>query len=372
MNRETVELTKYGWNQHWQSLMDSMQDPNKPLVPGRVTAQYSKQYRIITETGEKTAAVTGKYEYEALSRSDFPAVGDWILVEPLQGESRAVIHRLLPRATAMTRKEAGSVPDEQVIAANTDTVFIVSALNQDFNVRKIERYLIAVWESGSQPVVLLTKADLCDDPDEYVSQVVSSAPGVPVHAVSSVLDQGKEDILPYLMPGHTVAITGSSGAGKSTLLNWLSGEEIQRVQGIREEDARGRHTTTHRELFLLPGGAIMVDTPGMRELQLWDSAGGWGEAFSDIEELAGQCRFHDCHHESEAGCAVQQALDNGTLDPGRFTNYKKTEKELAYLAKKENSASKRQKEHGRPNSSKSRRDRRAGGYSFSNDGYDYD
>lgn len=372
MNFEKIELMKYGWNQHWQSLMDRMQDSNKPLVPARVTAQYSKQYRIITETGERTAAVTGKYEFEATSRSDFPAVGDWILVELLQGEPRAVIHKLLPRATAMTRKEAGSVPDEQVIAANTDTVFIVVALNQDFNVRKIERYLIAVWESGSQPVVLLTKADLCDDPGEYVSQVMSSAPGVPVHAVSSVLHQGKDDIAPYLIPGHTVAITGSSGAGKSTLLNWLSGEEIQRIQDIREDDARGRHTTTHRELFLLPGGTIMVDTPGMRELQLWDSADGWGEAFSDVEELARQCRFHDCRHESEAGCAVRKALEDGTLDSGRFANYKKTEKELAYLAKKEKSATKRQKERNRPRSSKSRQDRKAGVHSFSNNGYEYD
>ncbi|WP_234032967.1 ribosome small subunit-dependent GTPase A [Paenibacillus faecalis] len=361
---------KYGWNERWQSIMDSMKDHGKPLVPARVTAQYSKQYRIITETGERIAAVTGKYEFEATSRSDFPAVGDWILVELLQGEPRAVIHKLLPRTTAMTRKEAGAVPDEQVIAANTDTVFIVVALNQDFNVRKIERYLIAVWESGSQPVVLLTKADVCDDPEPYVSQVMSSAPGVSVHAVSSVMDQGKEAILPYLIPGHTVAITGSSGAGKSTLLNWLSGEEIQRVQSIREEDARGRHTTTHRELFLLPEGAIMVDTPGMRELQLWESEDGWGEAFSDIEELAQQCRFHDCRHESEAGCAVQLALTEGTLDQGRFANYKKTERELAYLARKENSAAKRQKDRSRARQSKSRRDRRANGYHFSYDGDD--
>lgn len=367
-----MDLTKYGWNEHWQGLMDSMKEQGKPVVPARVTAQFSKQYRIVTETGEKTAAVTGRYEFEATSRADFPAVGDWVLVELLQGESRAVIHTLLPRASAMTRKEAGSVPDEQVIAANTDTIFIVSALNQDFNVRKIERYLIAVWESGAQPVVLLTKADLCSDPDEYVSRVMSSAPGVPVHAVSSVMDQGKEAIAPYLVPGHTVAISGSSGAGKSTLLNWLSGQEVQRVQGIREDDARGRHTTTHRELFLLPGGAIMVDTPGMRELQLWDSAGGWGETFSDIEELAGQCRFHDCRHEAEAGCAVQEALQEGTLDPGRYANYKKTEKELAHLARKENAAAKRQKDHGRSNSSKSKRDRSAGSYSFTKDGYDYD
>lgn len=271
----------------------------------------------------------------------------------------------------MTRREAGSIPDEQVIAANTDTIFIVIALNQDFNVRKIERYLIAVWESGAQPVVLLTKADLCDDPEDYIAKVISSAPGVPVHALSSVQGLGKETITPYLVPGHTVAIAGSSGAGKSTLLNWLSGEEVQRIQEIREDDARGRHTTTHRELFLLPEGAIMVDTPGMRELQLWDSAGGWEETFSDVEELAGQCRFHDCRHESETGCAIQLALQAGTLDAGRFRNYKKTEKELAHLARKEKSVAKRQKDNGR-SFSKSRRDRKADDYTFSKHGYDYD
>ncbi|WP_082423281.1 ribosome small subunit-dependent GTPase A, partial [Paenibacillus dakarensis] len=268
--------------------------------------------------------------------------------------------------------EAGNVPDEQVIAANTDTIFIVNALNQDFNVRKIERYLISVWESGAQPVVLLTKADLCVDPEKYAAMVMSSAPGVPVHAVSSLQDQGKETIAPYLVPGHTVAITGSSGAGKSTLLNWLSGQDVQRVQGVREEDARGRHTTTHRELFLLPEGAVMIDTPGMRELQLWDSADGWGETFFEIEELARQCRFQDCRHESETGCAVQQALLDGELDPGRFKNYKKTEKELAYLARKERTTARRQKEQSRFGSSKSRRDRSAREYSYSKDGYNYD
>lgn len=370
MNNEQNNLRKYGWNEHWQGLMDNIKDQQKQLVPARVTAQFSKQYRIVTETGERTAMVTGKYEFEATSRADFPAVGDWLLVELLQGEPRAVIHCLLPRATAMTRREAGSIPDEQVIAANTDTIFIVNALNQDFNVRKIERYLISVWESGAQPVVLLTKADLCEDPEDYVAQVMSSAPGVPVHAVSSVQDQGKEAIAPYLVPGHTVAITGSSGAGKSTLLNWLSGQEVQRVQDIREEDARGRHTTTHRELFLLPEGAIMVDTPGMRELQLWDSSGGWEETFSEVEELARQCRFNDCRHESETGCAVQHALQEGALDRGRFNNYKKTEKELAYLARKERSATRKQMDHPRFQSSKSRRGKSTAGYSFSKDGYE--
>lgn len=338
---------------------------DKTLIPARVTAQFSKQYRIVTREGELTAAVTGKYAYEAESRSQFPSVGDWVLAEPLPGESRAVIHVLLPRASYMSRREAGSVPDEQVIAANMDTVFIVNALNQDFNLRKIERYLIAVWESGAQPVVVLTKADLCSsDPDEYVSQVASSAPGVPVHAVSSLAGKGMEAISPYLQPGRTVAITGSSGAGKSTLLNWLSGQELQRVHGVREDDARGRHTTTHRELFILPGGAVMVDTPGMRELQLWDSAEGWEEAFSDIENLAARCRFHDCSHRSEPGCAVRAALDEGTLDVGRYANYKKTQKELVFQKRKENAALKRHAGAGKGRTAKAVKGRRSGGAAY--------
>ncbi|MGG3280733.1 ribosome small subunit-dependent GTPase A [Paenibacillus solani] len=349
MKQNRTTLHTYGWNEHWSLIASRTPQQGKALVPARITAQFSKQYRIITEAGEQSAIVTGKYEYEAGSKSDFPAVGDWVMVEPLPGESRAVIHQLLPRKSAMTRREAGSVPDEQIIAANMDTVFIINALNKDFNVRRIERYLIAVWESGAFPVVLLTKADLCDSPEAYVAEVEVIAPGVPVHAVSSLTNQGKEQLQAYLVQGNTVAITGTSGAGKSTLLNWLSGKELQRVQGVREEDARGRHTTTHRELFVLPEGAIMVDTPGMRELQLWDSEEGFETAFADISALVQQCRFHDCRHETEAGCAIQEALQEGTLDANRYANYKKTERELAYIARKENAVTRRQnKNSGKP------------------------
>jgi len=356
--QDMTTLQAYGWNEHWRLMAAQIPKQDKALVPARITAQFSKQYRIITQEGEQTAIVTGKYEYEAGSKSDFPAVGDWVMVEPLQGESRAVIHHLLPRQSAVTRREAGSVPDEQIIAANMDTVFIINALNKDFNVRRIERYLIAVWESGAAPVVLLTKADLCESPEAYVAEVEAVAPGVPVHAVSSLMDQGKEQLGEYLVQGKTVAITGTSGAGKSTLLNWLSGQEMQRVQGIREEDARGRHTTTHRELFVLPGGAIMVDTPGMRELQLWDSEEGFEAAFADISALAQQCRFHDCRHETEAGCAVREALQDGTLDAKRYANYKKTERELAHIARKERVSTRRQNKSSGKSSRKGDRGRK--------------
>ncbi|WP_341280119.1 ribosome small subunit-dependent GTPase A [Paenibacillus sp. FSL H8-0537] len=353
-------LQAYGWNEHWEVELQRIAAGGVPLVPARVVAQFSHQYRIVTDAGEQAAVVTGKFEFEAVNRGDFPAVGDWVLAQPLPGEARAVIHALLPRRSAMVRKEAGQRVDVQVISANLDYVFITNALNQDFNLRKIERYLLAVWESGAKPVVLLTKADLCDDPDHYTALVEGIAPGVPVHTVSAFENQGREALAEYLLLGQTIAITGSSGVGKSTLLNWLADEEKQRVQQIRESDARGRHTTTHREMFVTPSGAIIVDTPGMRELQLWESDEGMDTTFSDIGELAASCRFHDCRHVKEEGCAVKQAIADGTLEQRRFANFKKMEKELAHMARKEESVNRRTKKQAEKRvSAKSREGRRS-------------
>lgn len=336
-------LPAYGWNKHWEEAMNTLHFIERGFVPGRVIAQFSQQYQLITECGEVTAGVSGKFEFNAVDRIDFPAVGDW--VDLLQSEARAVIHAVLPRRTSMIRKEAGNRTDGQVIGANIDSLFIVNALNQDFNLRKIERYLIAAWESGAQPVILLTKADLCSNLAESITSVQNIAPGVPVHAVSALQNQGRDDLAPYLLSGSTIAITGSSGVGKSTLLNWLAGQDLQAVQDIREHDARGRHTTTHRQLFLLPSGAIMMDTPGMRELQLWETESGWHTAFGDIEQLAAQCRFRDCRHDTEIGCAVKQALEDQSLDRRRYANYLKTRKELAYLERKEKADKQRMKKN---------------------------
>ncbi len=342
-------LRSYGWNPSWQERLEKTREQTgiAGLEPARIVAQFSHLYRLAAESGEHLAEVTGRYSFDASRKTDYPAVGDWVLAAvPKPGDSsRASIHALLERSSALIRKEAGQVQDGQVVAANMDYLFLTTAMNHDFNLRRIERYLVAAWESGSTPVVLLTKADLADDPDDLVRQVEDAAPGVPVHAVSAQENEGLEQLRPYMRPGATIAVAGSSGVGKSTLLNWLAGSEEQRVQGVRGGDDRGRHTTTHRELFRLPGGALLMDTPGMRELQLWDSEGspdGHAGAFSDIEALASRCRYTDCtHSKREQGCAVKSALADGTLDAGRYENYLKTGRELARIARKEQSAARK-------------------------------
>lgn len=340
------KLQAYGWNGHWEQLWQAGEWPgNARLAPARVVAQFSHAYRIVTGQDERLAEVTGKFEYAARAKSDFPAVGDWVAAEPLE-DNRAIIHAVLPRRTAMVRRAAGNRPEEQIIGANLDVLFIVCALNDDFNLRRIERFLVMAWESGASPVVLLTKSDLCGDWEQKLIEVEASAPGVPVHAVSAVMNRGKEALAAYLLPGTTVAVAGSSGVGKSTLLNWLAETERQRVQGIREDDAKGRHTTTHRELFRLPGGALLMDTPGMRELQLWEAHEGRQEAFADIAALSARCRFQDCRHGSEAGCAVREALESGELDAKRYANYEKTERELAWQVRKEQTAAGRKNRGG--------------------------
>jgi ribosome biogenesis GTPase len=352
-NNKMNPLQTFGWNTTWDTLLAEQPLNIQQYSPARVIAQFSHSYKLMTEFGEHGAAVTGKFEFNAVTKGDFPAVGDWVMVEMLPGERRSVIHSVLPRRSAMVRKAAGNVIEDQIIGANMDYLFIVNALNQDYNIRKIERYLIAAWESGAKPVVLLTKADLCDNPAKFVSEVENVAPGVPVHFISALQNKGKDLLLTYLQPGNTIAITGSSGVGKSTLLNWLADTETQKVQNIRENDARGRHTTTHRELFLLDNGALIMDTPGMRELQLWDAQEGWQHAFADIEQLAQICRYRDCRHESDQGCAVIDAVNTGELDPKRLANYRKTAKELAHLARKENTSN--QKIVKKTNSTKSSR-----------------
>lgn len=328
-----MNLELLGWTHFFSKNFESYKQEGYTV--GRVALEHKTTYILYTAQGELQAEVTGKLRYRASGRQDFPAVGDWVVISVREAETWAVIHAILPRKTKFARKTVGKKTEEQIIATNLDTVFLVSGLDGDFNLRRIERYLILVWESGANPVILLNKADLCDDVDQRRADVEAIALGVPIVVLSAAKNQGLETLHPYLSPGQTVALLGSSGVGKSTITNQLMGKVVQSIQPVRQGDNRGRHTTTHRELMVLPSGGLLIDTPGMREIQLWTGGEGLQETFVDIEMLAKQCRFQDCQHEHEPGCAVRQALEDGTLDEQRFLNHQKLQKELNYLGRKQ-------------------------------------
>ena len=323
-----MHLESLGWD---ASFADQFQPfEHDGLAPARVAVEHRSEYVVYTQHGELRAELTGRLRHG----DEHPAVGDWVAVASRADEGRATIHAVLPRRSAFVRKVAWAETKPQVVAANVDVAFVVSGLDLNFNVRRIERYLTLAWESGAQPVVLLTKADLCDDVESRVYEVESVAFGVPVHAVSAPHGDGVDTVRSYVPAGRTAALLGSSGVGKSTLVNALVGTELLAVQEIRE-DGRGRHTTSHRQLVPLPDGGMMLDTPGMRELQLWDADSGMEAAFQDLESLAGQCRFADCSHGREPGCAVRAALAEGTLDVERFESWRKLQRELERLARKQ-------------------------------------
>lgn len=299
-------------------------------IRARVILQERGLYRVATEQGEKWAEVSGKYRHQASVASDYPAVGDYCLVLWPEDESNAVITMLFPRKSCFVRKAAGTERQEQVVAANIDYAFLCMGLNNDYNLRRLERYLALAWDSGATPIVLLTKKDLCNNLEEKLPEVEEIAIGVDVLAISSI-DESYTEVLGLLEQNKTYAFLGSSGVGKSTLINRLMGEEILATNGLRNDD-KGRHTTTHRQLLVLENGAYVVDTPGMRELGVWDSQDGIGTTFSDIEELESQCRFTDCSHTNEPGCAILAALTQGILDEKRWESYRKLVMENAYVA----------------------------------------
>jgi ribosome biogenesis GTPase len=333
-----LNMERLGWKPDMDEQFRRMAEPGDGY--GRVALEHTHLYRIYTERGDMLAEVAGRLRHQAQGRNDYPAVGDWVVIGYREADNRAIIRAVMPRFSKFSRKMAGLITDEQIVAANVDTVFLVNALNQDFNVRRLERYLVLAWESGANPVVLLTKADLCGEQEsrERAAAAEAVAIGVPVHIVSAASGEGLEQLSPYLGEGQTVALLGSSGVGKSTIVNALYGRTIMQVSEIREGDDKGRHTTTHRELVPLPGGGVLIDTPGMRELQLWHADEGLDQGFRDIEELASRCRFGDCGHRREPGCAVQEALGGGKLAAERYDSYLKLQRELAYLARKEDSA----------------------------------
>ena len=316
-----MHLADLGWNDFFAQAFAPY--AAEGCLPARVTLELKGYFEVTGEFGAKLGECTGKYVNSAATTADYPAIGDWVAVTPQPGDdTRANIHARLPRRTRFSRKTAGQEDVEQIVAANIDTVFLVSALDGNYHLHRLERYLAAAWSSGAQPVILLNKADLADDDAAALkAEIATVAPAVPVFVVSAQTRRGLKALAPYLTPGATIALLGSSGVGKSTLINRLVGERLQDTQEVREADGKGRHTTTSRELLIAPSGVIVIDTPGMREIQPWDAGAGVDAAFGDVAAIAARCRFRDCAHTVEPGCAVQAALADGSLELARWQSF---------------------------------------------------
>ena len=330
----STPLSGLGWDAGWAAAFAPFEAVGR--WPARVIATHRDAWVLATAAGDRDAVVAGRLRHEALGPADLPAVGDWVAIAATPSAAeRAVIHAVLPRRTALRRgAEDGHVTDEQVLAANVDVALVVAGLDGDFNLRRLERYLAVAWSGGATPVIVLNKSDIAGDLDALRDAAASVAPGVEVLAISAGNGDGVAALaLAHLAPGRTAVVLGSSGVGKSTLVNALAGEARQRTAAVREDDSRGRHTTTHRELVRLPGGALLIDTPGIRSLGVGGAADGLGAAFSDVEDVAATCRFSDCRHEREPGCAVRAALADGRLTPERVASHRKLEKEAAHIAR---------------------------------------
>lgn len=335
-----MNLTPWGWNENMKKTF--VQFGEKGLSPGRIIKETRNLYTVITEAGIVQATVSGSFRYKAVMATDYPAIGDWVALR-LEGENSA-IEGICDRKSTISRNRPGEHKcEEQIIAVNMDKLFIVMSLDggRGYNLRGLERYLTLAWNSGALPVVVLNKADLCDDPESYKNEAETAAPGADVVIASTFTGEGIALLEEKALAGETIAFVGPSGVGKSSIINALLGREQMKTGAVRDSDKRGHHTTTHKELIMLDWGAMLIDCPGMRELQLWADDQGLDDAFSEIQELAENCRFSDCQHESEPGCAVQEALREGALDEARYQSYLSLKKELNFLHRKQNAAAAR-------------------------------
>ncbi|MDE2142409.1 MAG: ribosome small subunit-dependent GTPase A [Elusimicrobia bacterium] len=319
-------LEDWGWDERWAAAFAAQ--PGSGLSPARVVEEQRGQFGVMTADGVRAARTTGAMRHKAAGRGELPSVGDWLAVEPVAGERAMTVRGILPRRSKLSRKTAGEAIEEQVIAANLDVVFVMTALNNDFNARRLERFLMVCRESGAETVLLLNKLDACPDPAPYLAEAKAVASGAPVLTLSAAVGTGAEALSAWIKPGRTVGFVGTSGVGKSTLVNLLLGTKNIRTAATRASDERGRHTTTHRELFLLPGGGVLLDTPGMRVMEMWDTERGAALTFDEIDALAASCRFKDCFHDTEPGCAVKAGIASGAVTAERLAAWRKLMDEL--------------------------------------------
>jgi ribosome biogenesis GTPase len=340
-----LNLHKLGWNEFFQSGFEDFK--NIELFPARVISQQKSEYVVSYENGEISAKIAGKFYYKNKMRKNYPVVGDWVVINLIDNGERAIIKDVIERKNYFSRKAPisggrkikndmieGGITEEQVIAANIDTIFIICGLDNNFNIRRIERYLTLVYNSGISPVIILNKSDICEEIEEYIQKVKKISFDIPVYHISVIKNQGLENLEKYLGFGKTVAFIGSSGVGKSTLTNYLLNENRQKIKSVNESHGKGRHTTTHREMIILPSGAMVIDNPGMREIQLWGGIEEVEKNFEDIIEISKRCKFRNCQHTTEPGCAVKEALENGTIDKERYNNFLRQFKEMERLEEK--------------------------------------